>query len=252
MALQDEVLQKATRLAEDYQQVFGPDLISVILYGSALTSEYLPRKSDLNFLIVLTEKGIEELHLAHGLVVRWRKQRVGTPLFLTRAYISSSLETFPIEFLNIRRNYRVINGEDVLADLVFHKEHIRMQCEHELKGKLLLLRQRYVEAGGKSRILRTLLVESLPTFLFVFRALLYLLDKEIPATKKDTIHLLATELQLDEELFLTLLKMREQKLKLAGSAVVELFRQYLKEIRRLALLMDEYDFAARNFSSQEN
>jgi len=63
---------------------------------------------------------------------------------LTKADIDSSLDTFPIEFLNIKRNYTVVFGEDILEGLAFEKEFIRMQCERELKGKLLLLRAEYV------------------------------------------------------------------------------------------------------------
>ena len=237
-----EIKEKCRLVANDYQQSFDKDLVSVILYGSAITQEYIPKKSDLNFLIVLSEDGIENLHLTHGLVAKWRKKKVGTPLFLTKAYIESSLDTFPIEFLNIKRNYEIIYGEDVLNELSFDKEHIRLQCERELKGKLLLLRKGYVATRGKARILRNLITTSIPTFIFVFKALLYLLDKEVPATKHETISVLAKELDLDEGLYLNLLKIKEGILKPPTREIDDIFQKYIKEIRNLALLMDTRDF----------
>ena len=39
----------------DYKVIFGPDLVSIILYGSGARGEYIPKKSDINFLILLTE-----------------------------------------------------------------------------------------------------------------------------------------------------------------------------------------------------
>jgi predicted nucleotidyltransferase len=242
MTTNGAILKTARLLADEYKAAFGDDLVSVILYGSAATTEYIPRKSDLNFLIMLSDEGIERLHLAHALVTKWRKRRVSTPLFLTKVYIESSLDTFPIEFLNMQQNYTLIFGEDVLAGLAFKKHFIRMQCERELKGKLLLLRERYVETGGKAPVLKELISASVPTFIFVFRGLLYLLDKEIPATKQETVTMLARELNLDDELFLALLQVRAGVLKPSGQEIGDIFKRYLNQIRTLALLMDTEDF----------
>ena len=233
-----EVTNKARLLANDYRNVFGDDLVSVILYGSSVTKEYDPNKSDLNFLIVLSEEGIERLHLAHELVARWRKKKVGTPLFLTKDYIDFSLDTFPIEFLNIKLNRQVIAGEDVLAGISFKRDFIRMEGERELKGKLLLLRQRYVETRGKQKVLEELISASLPTFIFVFKGLLYLLGKEVPETKEQTITIISQELKLDQGLFTSLLQLEAGTHKYSRQELGDLFRRYLKEIRRLALLMD--------------
>ena len=137
----DEVMNRARLVAGDLKNAFGDDLISVILYGSSLTSEYDPKRSDLNFLVVLSEEGIERLDRTHDLMAKWHKKKVATPLFLTKRYIESSLDTFPIEFPNIKRSHTLIMGEDVLQEVSFKKDFIRMQCERELKGKLLLLRE---------------------------------------------------------------------------------------------------------------
>lgn len=239
----EDIMNKARSLASDCKGVFGDDLVSVILYGSAASAEYVPGKSDLNFLIVLSEEGIDRLNLAHALVAKWRKKKVSTPLFLTKAYIESSLDTFPIEFLNMQRNSVPILGDDVLKGLAFQKQFIRMQCERELKGKLLLLRERYVETGGKARILKQLLSASLPTFIFVFKALLYLLDKEVPATKEETVTMLSKELELDAGLFQTLLRIKAGTFKPSASEMDELFKRYISAIRTLALLMDRKEFA---------
>jgi len=241
MARKKDPTEIAPLFTQDYQEIFGDQLISVILYGSAITDEYIPKKSDLNFLIVLSEESIETLHLVYDLVAKWRKKRVGTPLFLTKAYIDSSLDTFPIEFLNIKRNYTVVFGEDILERLSFEKEFIRMQCERELKGKLLLLRERYVETRGKAIDLRTLVTNTLSDFIFIFKGLLYLLNKEVPSTKKETVRIIADEFDLDQKFFLSLLKIKEGNLKPSGKEMDLLFQRYLKEIRKLTLIIDTWE-----------
>jgi predicted nucleotidyltransferase len=242
MGAEAEVNERARAVADEYQRMYGRDLVSVILYGSALTRDYVPGKSDLNLLVVLSEDGIHNLNLAHTVVAKWRKKRVGTPLFLTRRYIDSSLDTFPIEFLNIKQNYLVIQGEDVLAGLSFEKEFVRTQCEREIKGKLLVLRKRYVETGGKGRVLKDLIAASLPTFIFIFKALLFLLDEEVPTIKLDIISALVRKIGLDEGLFRDLLAISGGTLKPAAKELDERFRRYVKEIDRLALVMDSREF----------
>jgi predicted nucleotidyltransferase len=245
MGAENDITQKARQVAADYRRVFGQDIVSVILYGSVLTADYVPGKSDINLMIVLSDEGIRRLHLAHDLVARWRKKRVGTPLFVTKIYIDSSLDTFPIEFLNIKRNYLVLQGEDVLAGLSFNREFVRMQCERELKGKLLLLQQRYVETGGKGRIVRDLIAASIPTFTFVLKGLLHILGEEVPVTRSEAVSLIARRFNLDEGLFRDLQRIRAGTLKLSESEVHELFRRYLEAVRKLALDMDTKELLSR-------
>lgn len=246
MPKKKSLAEKAQLLADDYLKVFSNDLISVILYGSAVTDEYLPKKSDLNFLIVLSERGIENLYLVYDLVAKWRKKRVGTPLFLTKAYIDSSLDTFPIEFINLKRNYTVVFGEDSLKELSFEKEFVRMQCERELKGKLLLLRERYVETKGKAVALRALVKNTLSDFIFIFKGLLYLLDKEVPATKRETITILTNEFDLNQELFFSLLRVKEGTFKPSAKEMGPLFEKYLKEMRTITLLTDSWEVTSNS------
>ena len=111
------------RSFSDYQGIFGPDLLSIILYGSGARGEYIPKKSDINFLILLTENGIDHLSRAFKTVLKWHKSRVHTRrCFCLQEYIKSSLDVFPIEFLNLQAHYKVVYGEDVLKNLLRRKE----------------------------------------------------------------------------------------------------------------------------------
>jgi predicted nucleotidyltransferase len=231
----DEIFQDFTR---DVQENFADDLVSIILYGSGATGEYVPGKSDLNFLIVLKDASVNSLRRFMKSSLRWRKRRVNTPLFMTESYIRSSLDSYPLEFLDMRANYRLVQGKDVLKDLSFRPDDIRVQCERELKGKALHLHQAYLESGGKSGLLRRIISSSITTFTSIFEGLLFLKAIDIPKTKKEIIERVATEFGMDRDLFLKLLAIRKGVIKVSGDEIVGLFRKYSSEIDALSDAVD--------------
>ena len=227
------------QLTKDYQDIYGRDLVSIILYGSAASGNYIPKKSDINLLIVLTEEGINRLQQSFKTVEKWYKRKVSTPLLLTKSYISSSLDSFPIEFLNMQNNYQMVFGDDVLQELVFDKHHLRLQCEKELKGKLLQLRQVFLESGGKKKNLTFIIGRSLTAFISIFRALLYLKDKTVPSELRSIISLVSQEFGVDEQTFVNLLQIKEGTGKLSSGAQSSLFESYIREVRKLAYAVDQ-------------
>jgi hypothetical protein len=174
-------------LVSDYREVLGDSLVSVIMYGSAVTHEYVPGVSDINIAVVLTDDDIHHVSRSVAVQRKWRRYGVATPFFMTRRYIAASLDTFPIEFLDMQNNYRVLHGDDVLAGLEIGHEYLRLQCERELKGAALHLRRAFVQCEGGERLLYELLKSSLRRLLPVFKALLVLGGESIPRTRSDVI-----------------------------------------------------------------
>jgi predicted nucleotidyltransferase len=234
----EEIFQEFTR---DYQTIFRDDLKSIILYGSGARGEYIPKKSDLNFLIVLTEGVMGRLREAFPLMRKWRKRRVNIPLFLTEEYITSSLDSFPVEFLNLRESHVLVFGKDVLKELSFDKKSIRLQCERELKGKLLLLREAYLDSEGKTRNLGQVSSASLTAFLSLFRALLFLRDREIPRHNDELIRTAAKEIGFNEKPFMEVLSVREGKAKPRHDEMEGILEKYLEEIRELWKTVDQLE-----------
>ena len=230
-----------SEITGDYRKIFGEDLISIILYGSGAGEDYVPGKSDLNFLIMLTERGIEGLDRVLETVGRWRKRNVAIPLFMTRDYLGGSQDAYPIEFLNMRRSYLVVTGEDVLATLTFDPRHIRLQLERELRGKLLHLRSGYLATEGKTRKIRELIGASLTAFVSLFGALLYLKNLEIPKGKRDIITAAGSAFGVDASVFLKCEEIRGKKDRFSPAEVQAVFRDYLKEVNRLCEMIDRME-----------
>jgi predicted nucleotidyltransferase len=225
-------------IINDYKQLFGDDLVSIILYGSAASGDYIFGKSDINFMIVLSEKGIDSLDRTFGVISKWKKRAVATPLFLTEAYVMTSSDVFPIEYLNFQNTYKLVYGKDILKDLSFDREFLRMQCEKEVKGKLLLLREAFLESQGKAKHLQQLIAQSLGAFVAIFEGLLHLKGKELPRQKREVIKQVCQVFDMDGALFERLLDIKEKRGKLSDPEMRQLFKRYLKEVQRLWKIVD--------------
>jgi len=226
------------KITAEYQTVFGDDLVSIILYGSAAGPDFQPGSSDINFMIVLTEKGIQQIDRSLDVVAKWRRRGVALPLFLTEAYVTTSLDVFPIEYLGLAKNHVRVFGKDILDGLTIQPECLRLQCEREIKGKLLLLRQAFLDCGGRGKALKAVIKGALPALIAIFKALLHLRGMAAPNRKREVIRTAAGAFGLDAGVFESMLAIREGKSAAKNVEVAALFRDCLKEMERLSDTID--------------
>ena len=231
----DEIIDP---FVEEVKRLFGKGVISIILFGSGATGDYIPKRSDLNFLVVLDEESMDHIGKVQKMMAVWQRKKISLPLFITKPYIERSLDSFPIEFLNMQSAYIVVYGEDVLKALQFRDDDIRLQCERELKGKLLQLRQGFILTRGKSKALRLLITDSIVAFTSIFRALLYLKERTMPKTKQDVILSACREFGLDEGLFSVLLSVKEYTATLNQRQLDSNMKKYISEIQKLVGIVD--------------
>jgi hypothetical protein len=226
-------------LTQDYLKVFGNDLVSLIVYGSAASGAYVKGHSDINLLIVLTDAGLSRINAAFDTVKSWKKRKVATPLVMTKSFIETSLDSYPIEFLNMKNSHVPVYGEDVLANLAFQPADLRLQIERELKGKIILLRQGYLETEGSARQVKQLIRKSFTAFVSIFNALLYLKREKTPQSKQETIQEICDLFSMDAALFKQCSDIREGKDKLTGPEIIATFNKYLQEVEKISIIVDE-------------
>lgn len=227
-------------LTGDYKEIFGKDLVSLIIYGSAAGGFYIKGKSDINLLVVLTPEAVNNLEEALEIVEYWRKRSVAVPWVMTKNFIDSSLDCYPIEFLNMQNSHILIYGEDVLAPLKFKPEDLRLQIEKELKGKLITLRQGYLETQGNVKQMRQLISRSVIAFISIFNALVYLKQAPVPQKKRDTIKELAKLFTFDADLFLSCIDIKEGVDKFSPEELAGIFKKYLGEVENLCNIVDGF------------
>jgi len=223
----------------DLKGIYGEGLQSLILFGSGARGDYVPGKSDINFLAILDENAVNDLERLQPLIPKWKKRAVAVPLIMTKAFICSSVDVYPVEFLNMKRHYQVVHGEDVLKDLIFDGKALRLQCERELKGKLMLLRTGFLNTAGKAEDLRRLMAASITAFLSVFGALLLVRGREIPKERRDIVPAVAQTYGLDAAPFLRCIDLREGKKDLSLGDLKAIFQSYTVEIQKLIKAVDD-------------
>jgi hypothetical protein len=225
---------------DDLRSTHGPNLVSVILYGSAAAGDFVPHRSDYNILIALKRIGPEDLRNAHACIREWQRMGHPIPVYFTVSELQNASDVFPIEFHQMSVARKVLYGPDVLADIVISDTFLRLQAEYELRSKLIQLRRQYIPASASVDGLKGLMAESLSSFAALFRAVLILNGLTPPATKHEIIALTARQLGIDGTPFEKIFNIREN-----GSAPAlddkganALFGEYMEQIEKVIDAVD--------------
>lgn len=228
------------KLVEELKQACPTGLKSVVLYGSAAAGDHSGKRSDYNILVVTEDMGLDTLGALSKTAIKWSRNGNPSPLMFTEERLNHSADVFPVELLDIRECHQVLYGEDPVSGIEIDTKNLRLQIEHELRGKLIQLRQHYLLTGGKSKAIAELMVGSLSTFLVLFRAALRLFEESIPQKKLDAVEKLATHLDFEVSVFKTVQQIKDGTLKAKEVAISDLFGNYLKTIECVIDAVDAY------------
>jgi predicted nucleotidyltransferase len=224
------------RMLHELREGLGERLSSVVLYGSAARGDYHERTSDLNLLLVLSDVSPATLELLGRAVAHWERQGQPVPRLFTPELIADSADVFPIEFLDIGRERIVLHGADPFATLEVHPQHLRLQCERELREKMMRLREGYVEVQARPRQLERLLTDSYTTFLALFRGCLRLLGPDVPLHNDDVAAAFCERTGLDRKPFEEVGRLKRGEA--AAGDLRELFARYYGELTRAVALVN--------------
>jgi hypothetical protein len=236
MATIKDPIGLARQAAMGYATCYGDQLVSVIVYGSAAGEEFNPRSSDINLLVVLKTMTPAMLEKSRAIQDNWIKKRFGRPLFLDPDYIAGSLDSFPIEFLNMQQSHVVVHGEDVLAPLAIDARDLRLQIERELRGKWLHLLKGWLDTSKNDKLLAAFIGRSLKDFTVIFRAMLYLKKVAVPPSRLLLCSTVAKLYGLDEHAFDRVL---EAPATGSGKSISSVFPLYSQAIDGLIKNIDQ-------------
>lgn len=224
---------------DELRQLLGESLVSVVLYGSATTGERSERYSDYNVMVVCRQLGLEELELIRPLAARWAHFGNPPPLLFTWRILQNSSDVFPIELLDMKENHVILHGEDVLKRLPVSHANLRFQLEHELKGKLIQLRERFLLTEGTDEELAELLIASLSTFQILLRGALRFFEVSVPVRKRKAVERFALHAPFELAVFDEIQELKDGKIERAMVDVRDLFERFLETVERAGDLIHE-------------
>ena len=177
----NETLQRSVELfLTGVDKVLGPGY-AAILFGSAVRGGHVAGRSDINLLLILESAAPERIRSLRDVFGEWTHVSRQPPLLLTRAEWMRAADAFPIEITDIKSAYRVLRGTDLVAALTVNPGDLRGQLEHELRGKVIRLRQAFAVHSADPASLARVAIATIGSYLVLLRSTLALRGRASPA-----------------------------------------------------------------------
>lgn len=225
-ALTAPIAQCVAPFFEEIVERWGDKIHSLYVVGSALTPDYNPKRSDINTLLVMKDIDLPAIEALAPLGRKYAKKSLAAPLILTPRHIETSLDVFPIEFMDFSLVHHCAYGDDLLAALVPELGHLRLQCEREFKVRLIALRQGYLRTMGDERKLHDEFTAALSGYVPLFRASIRLMGQQPPVPYAEVIDALEHASGVDCTAYRQALALRNNAASLGKTQLDELFENF--------------------------
>ncbi len=166
--------------AQRVQAMAGPNALALTLFGALAAGTFDPKRHTARSVLVLQTVDLELLRLLAKEGPRLGKARIAAPLIMTPDYIKGSADSFPLELLEIQQRHLCVFGPDYFEELAIQENHIRLQCERELKSILIGMRQALLAAAGKDKLLSEIEADVAERLIRTLRGLLWLHGQRDP------------------------------------------------------------------------
>jgi predicted nucleotidyltransferase len=219
---------KLSELVKRLKDASGDNLKAVVLYGSAVTGEFLAKHSDLNILCVVERADAVELEQLHSAAEWWMREGNPAPLIFTMTELRRSADVFAIEMVDMKRHHRMLLGDDFFDRLEVPMGLHGAQVERELRTDWLRLRQAVLEAPRRKRVHLSIMLASVAAFCALFRHALIALGQPAVETKREAVAAVAALTGADPSGFHAILDFREGKRKERKLDIEAILHSYLE------------------------
>jgi hypothetical protein len=224
---------------EEILQLFGENLFSLLLYGSAAGANFIHGKSNVNLLIVLKELKFSHLKLYQKRSLYWKKKGIDPPLISTVDFLEKSKNVFPIEWLEIISHHIILHGENPFKFSIDNQD-LRRQCEKEIREILIRLRQAFLETENRPEEIERLALTSLNSVFPIFRSLLTLQKEAPPPEREELTEFFCRKNHLSAAPFLKIWAIKKGKT-IPDEDYLLWFEDYLNQLEELSNLIDQFN-----------
>lgn len=225
------------KLCQLLKEDLGSSLLQIVLYN-----DKDPHTDDI--LVICQSNDLQNIKKAQSSINFLKKNRVPVPFFMSPDFISSSLDSYPLEFLNIQNDYITLysgNDKDYIQPLSFDKQWIRLQIERELKSKFLLITSNYMAFNPSDSRLKDLITQSVLSLKPVLKGLLFLKDLAIPSLHEPLIDAMQKSYQTQLQNIKTAFLIAHEQVKIKSINTDKFFSDYLQEIQQLCTQIEEIE-----------
>jgi hypothetical protein len=237
--LPNDTQKRLQTYVKEVTGVFGEQLEGMLLYGSAVRGEFFPGRSNLNILLLVSSYDSVVLKQYSAVHRQWSKEQILAPLFLTEEELHRSAAVFPLEFLEIQEQHRVLGGRDPFIGFHVKTDRLRDGVVQGLMSHVLRLRQRYVEGGGGEEATMILLPLSITATLPLLRGVQRLLGRPVLSHSDAVIEDVAAQLHLDLQGLLDTWLLKCGQITPGLHEVPRLFDRYLQAATLLARTVEQ-------------
>ncbi len=139
--------------ADLMRELAGENAKTLTLFGAVAAGTFDATRHTVRNVLLLDKVDLAMLRRLAENGAKLGKARISAPLIMTTEYIKASLDTFPLELIEIQQMHLTVFGDDPFDGLKFDVEHVRLQCEREFKSMLIGLRQGLLAAAGREKAL---------------------------------------------------------------------------------------------------
>lgn len=179
--------QPIRKYAEEIRALAGDNALALTLFGAIAAGTFDKARHTVRNVLVLQSVDLEMLRRLAKDGTKLGKARISAPLVMTPAYIKASLDTFPLELIEIHQRHITLFGEDHFATLSVNDTHVRLQCERELKTILIGMRQGLLGAAGREKLVGAIETEIGERLVRTLRGLLWLKGQREPKPSTQVI-----------------------------------------------------------------
>ena len=233
-------MKNLDKFVEELKNTLGENLLSVIAFGSQANVEDV--KSNLNLMIVTNELTAENLYDISKPVKKWVKAKNPIPVIMNRDEWYSSFDVYAIEYADIKENYRIIYGEDLVPTISINKYFLRLQCESELKNLLLKYKNNFLMNVKSDREMKKLLNNVIKTLLVIFRSILRLHDSAVPYRAVDIIEFASNYLSFNKIVMSKIAKVKYENEDYTKQELLFIEAELVKDIQNILKQVDAMHF----------
>ncbi len=233
-------MKNLDKFLEDLKLNLGENLLSVFAFGSQANVE--DAKNNLNLMIITNQLSAENLYSISKPVKKWVKAKNPIPVIMNKDEWYSSFDVYTIEYADIKSNYRLIYGEDLVPSINVNKYFLRLECESELKNLLLKYKNHFLLNVNSDREMKKVLNNVIKTLVVIFRSVLRLYDREVPYRAVDIIEHCSQFLSFNKIVMTKLAKIKYENDDCNKQELLFIESEILKDIQAILKQVDAMHF----------